>query len=388
MPISIRDKKTGKTITPGMDGKKTPAPISKSKAFADYRKKHGYSHKADPKHPMNAEGKGVVRKKSGGEAKKKMPTGPKPRPTQRERDKAKRTSTLIGQIDEVMNPGGRAARTKRGEGSRNVPALSEVLQGAYRYGKEKVKDMSSPMKKGGPVKVKSGDTLSQIAKSKGVTLKALLAANPNIKNANQIRVGQSIKIPGAAAGAGAKSKNPYKGMTKTQMNMMDVKNKDRKKQTAATRSMQVQGKYGASPTSPSSESKKKIEDRSGFEAAKNRARSRMTASQKKQNDATTSKIKSAGSKAIEATKKALSFTPAVKGATAAKSVAKSIAKKANSLPTDTMKKDTRATKKRRPAIPSNDIAAKNGGQMKRYAGGGTVRGAGAATKGKRFGRCG
>jgi hypothetical protein len=28
--------------------------------------------------------------------------------------------------------------------------------------------------KGGPVKVKSGDTLSQIAKSKGVTLKALL----------------------------------------------------------------------------------------------------------------------------------------------------------------------------------------------------------------------
>ena len=55
--------------------------------------------------------------------------------------------------------------------------------------------------KGGSVKVKSGDTLSQIAKSRGMTVKALLDANPGIKNANMIRVGQSIKIPGAAAGA-------------------------------------------------------------------------------------------------------------------------------------------------------------------------------------------
>ena len=44
-------------------------------------------------------------------------------------------------------------------------------------------------------KDKSGDTLSQIAKAKGVTLQSLLAANPNIKNANKIRVGQSIKMP-------------------------------------------------------------------------------------------------------------------------------------------------------------------------------------------------
>ena len=32
-------------------------------------------------------------------------------------------------------------------------------------------------------KVTKGDTLSQIAKAKGVTLQALLAANPDIKNA-------------------------------------------------------------------------------------------------------------------------------------------------------------------------------------------------------------
>ena len=34
-------------------------------------------------------------------------------------------------------------------------------------------------------KVKSGDTLSQIAKKHGTTLKALLAANPQIKDANK-----------------------------------------------------------------------------------------------------------------------------------------------------------------------------------------------------------
>ena len=185
------------------------------------------------------------------------------------------------------------------------------------------------MAKGGSVKVKSGDTLSQIAKKKGVTLKSLLAANPGIKNANQIRVGQSIKIPGAAAGAGAKSNNPYKGMSQTQMNMMDVKNKDRGKQEAVTRAMRTQVKSGGAPTSPSSASKKKIEDRSGFEAMRNRARK------------------------LKAKKQA-------------------------------------APKKARPAIPSNDIAAKKGGMMKAkgYKHGGMVRGAGAATKGKRYGRCG
>ena len=94
------------------------------------------------------------------------------------------------------------------------------------------------------MKIKSGDTLSQIAKNKGMTLKALLAANPQIKNANQIRVGQTITIPPKAMQAGSASKNPYAGMTRTQMALMDVKNKDKTAQEAATRSMQIQGKAG------------------------------------------------------------------------------------------------------------------------------------------------
>lgn len=47
--------------------------------------------------------------------------------------------------------------------------------------------------------VKSGDTLSGIAAQHGVTLAALLAANPQITNPNLIFAGQVINIPGGAA---------------------------------------------------------------------------------------------------------------------------------------------------------------------------------------------
>ena len=83
---------------------------------------------------------------------------------------------------------------------------------------------------GGSYKIKSGDTLSQIAKSKGTTLKALMAANPSIKNANRIRVGQTIKIP-----SGNKSSNPYKGMTRSEMKGLDSQKQNPKSETAEKR---------------------------------------------------------------------------------------------------------------------------------------------------------
>ena len=43
--------------------------------------------------------------------------------------------------------------------------------------------------------VKSGDTLSEIAKSQKVTMKKIMDANPAIKDKNKISVGQKIKIP-------------------------------------------------------------------------------------------------------------------------------------------------------------------------------------------------
>lgn len=51
--------------------------------------------------------------------------------------------------------------------------------------------------------VKSGDTLSQIAADHGVSLDALIRANPQISNPHLIRPGQEVSIPaGGSAGAG------------------------------------------------------------------------------------------------------------------------------------------------------------------------------------------
>lgn len=65
----------------------------------------------------------------------------------------------------------------------------------------------------GSVKVKSGDTLSQIAKAKGTSIKAIMAANPSITDPNKIRVGQNIKIPTDIK----KTDDPYEGQTKKSM---------------------------------------------------------------------------------------------------------------------------------------------------------------------------
>ena len=69
--------------------------------------------------------------------------------------------------------------------------------------------------------IKSGDTLSQIARRRGTTLKALLAANPQIKNPNRIRVGQKINISSPVKNR----KSVYQGLSKSQMEKMSIKKK-------------------------------------------------------------------------------------------------------------------------------------------------------------------
>ena len=51
-------------------------------------------------------------------------------------------------------------------------------------------------------KVVSGDTLYQIARKHGLTLQALLNANPSIKNPNHIQVGDLLTIPTSGAADG------------------------------------------------------------------------------------------------------------------------------------------------------------------------------------------
>lgn len=55
---------------------------------------------------------------------------------------------------------------------------------------------SNPAPKASTYTIKSGDNLSSVANRHGVTLNALLSANPSIQNANRIYVGQVINIPG------------------------------------------------------------------------------------------------------------------------------------------------------------------------------------------------
>jgi LysM repeat protein len=104
-------------------------------------------------------------------------------------------------------------------------------------------------------KVKSGDTLSQIAKKNGTTLQALLAANPNIKNANMIRVGQSIKMPKAGSVPGNTKGSPYGRMSKTMMNMLKG-SKDQ--QEAVTSALRREVKDSGAQTTPTPKKAKEI----------------------------------------------------------------------------------------------------------------------------------
>ena len=96
-----------------------------------------------------------------------------------------------------------AAKKKAASGSKGGPGRPA---GTGKKPPTKKSGVTAPTSKG-LYTIKSGDTLSQIAKAKGTTVIALKNAN-NIKDADKIRAGRKLKIP-AHAGPG---KNPYAGM--------------------------------------------------------------------------------------------------------------------------------------------------------------------------------
>ena len=260
-------------------------PKSKSQAFEDYRKKHGSRHKADPKHAMNAESTRPRRKAGGGAMKKKgYSKGGKLKMV--EKDGKKVPFFAADGVGKMAKGGSMKGAIKAGQKFKKPGEKFEDM--IVRVGKEqgvfKKKGGGSMKKKGyakgGSVKVKSGDTLSQIAKKRGVTLKALLAANPSIKNANMIRVGQSIKIPGARTiGRGGRSNNPYAGMSQTQMNQL--RSKDKATQRAGTSGMRAQVKSGGSPTTPNAKKAATVKaSKDGTAAAMEKARVRRAAAKK------------------------------------------------------------------------------------------------------------
>ncbi|WP_288919890.1 SafA/ExsA family spore coat assembly protein [uncultured Ottowia sp.] len=68
---------------------------------------------------------------------------------------------------------------------------------------------------GGSVSVQQGDTLSAIAARNGVSLQALLAANPQISNPDLIFAGDTINLPGGAGAAGGGAANQTSGVQQT-----------------------------------------------------------------------------------------------------------------------------------------------------------------------------
>ena len=89
--------------------------------------------------------------------------------------------------------------------------------------------------------VKSGQTLSGIAKQHGTTLKALLAANPKLKGRpNLIKVGEKIKIRGPLK----KAASPYKGMTKKEWEKVTTASKKQREQRSARKTGGIVKKAG------------------------------------------------------------------------------------------------------------------------------------------------
>ena len=328
---------------------------------------------ANPKHPMNAEKTKPLGKKEGG----KMPVPISPRQMAKKKLKENYDLTSMSiRDDEALKK--KQARQKTLLGKVLGSGTGKDIQGRSRAKKNAVnmlKEQSPKLVKritkkasGGSMKIKSGDTLSQIAKKNNISLRDLLSANPSIKNANQIRVGQSIKLPstkmvGSSIGA---TRNPYKNMSKKDMADMDVKNKSAKRQQAVTKRSRVSAmdELKAKAKAPKPRTKQ------GGETVK-------------------STMKKAGKTVMSAAKSGF-LGPRAQGAAEIVNNAPKAAKAAKSL---------RLRRGKPPQTPSmsglrdDDVAAYKGGAMKKkvraYKHGGSVcRGGGAATKGKRFGRSG
>ena len=94
----------------------------------------------------------------------------------------------------------RKAATKIIAGTGSAAVIAALLLG-------KDEDKSSS------VTIKKGDTLSQIAKANGTTLKALKESNPNIKDLNKISIGQKINLSPKVKNR----KSVYQGMSKSDM---------------------------------------------------------------------------------------------------------------------------------------------------------------------------
>jgi spore coat assembly protein SafA len=92
-------------------------------------------------------------------------------------------------------------RITAGEATSKVRArISGELSGAPAPAPSPGNNGGTPSTRGGDYTVRSGDTLSGIAQRNGVSFSSLIAANPQISNPNLIYVGQTVHLPGGSQG--------------------------------------------------------------------------------------------------------------------------------------------------------------------------------------------
>ena len=115
----------------------------------------------------------------------------------------------------------KAFQTQYDKTSKKIAADSaQVKTPPKRTGREVLQPSKAALKK---YKVKSGDTLSEIAKANNTTVAMLKRLNPNIKNVDKINVGQILFVDEGTA------RTPYKGMTAKEMRTGNVQRKPRKR---------------------------------------------------------------------------------------------------------------------------------------------------------------
>lgn len=99
-------------------------------------------------------------------------------------DKAQGAGRVVQSADAYADDVQNQALDRAGLGRDQVKAIQDVKAAAQA-----------------DYKIASGDTLSAIAKRQGVTVEALMAANPNIKDPSKIAAGMNLKMPGVVSQA-------------------------------------------------------------------------------------------------------------------------------------------------------------------------------------------
>ncbi len=210
---------------------------------------------------------------------------------------------------------------------------------------------------GGSYKVQSGDTLSKIAKTHGVSVSALAAAN-NISTSKMLKIGQPLVIPGAGAvvathepakkaakPAAKKEAKPVKKDTK------EVK-KEGDKDSTKTDEKAVEKTDGATVASTDAKDSYTVKKGDSVPLIAKKLHVKASDLRKANNLKETSKLAIGQKLTVPAAKKSADTDVAEKGDDAAKAKTENVDDMVSQVPAATPVVDSAATKPAGPATPA------------------------------------